>query len=454
MKHKSSTIYFRLVKLLIFAGLLAAAGFAAMDAAVTGILDYYFSHSDYAETQTQKSIDELQDYIEKNNVNTTDGEALTRWVKRQSIVSMQIYKNNVLTYDSNYPDEAEIQESNSEREFYDWETYYILQFADGSAEVVLYGLYNFRIYGYAMLAELLLSFLLFLIVVMAGIRKTMRYILVLNKEIGILEGGNLDYSITIQGKDELAMVAASLESMRKSFKAQVEKEAYLTRANKKLITEMSHDLRTPLTSILIYTEILKNKRYDSPRQMQEYVEKIDRKAHQMKQLAENIFEYSLISSETRVVLDEPVPMKELLYDVLSEAASHLEQNGFQTEFDMSWGQGKIQVNAGYLTRIMDNILSNIVKYGDARECVKIEVRSDGDWGTVRFSNKKSCCGNKNDSNQIGLKNIEGMMKKMGGVSNVEDTQEYFSLSLRFRYAEESADGLCDSRRRQKEADGR
>ena len=198
MKHKSSTIYFRLVKLLIFAGLLAAAGFAAMDAAVTGILDYYFSHSDYAETQTQKSIDELQDYIEKNNVNTTDGEALTRWVKRQSIVSMQIYKNNVLTYDSNYPDEAEIQESNSEREFYDWETYYILQFADGSAEVVLYGLYNFRIYGYAMLAELLLSFLLFLIVVMAGIRKTMRYILVLNKEIGILEGGNLDYSITIQ----------------------------------------------------------------------------------------------------------------------------------------------------------------------------------------------------------------------------------------------------------------
>ena len=103
MKHKSSTIYFRLVKLLIFAGLLAAAGFAAMDAAVTGILDYYFSHSDYAETQTQKSIDELQDYIEKNNVNTTDGEALTRWVKRQSIVSMQIYKNNVLTYDSNYP---------------------------------------------------------------------------------------------------------------------------------------------------------------------------------------------------------------------------------------------------------------------------------------------------------------------------------------------------------------
>ena len=109
MKHKSSTIYFRLVKLLIFAGLLAAAGFAAMDAAVTGILDYYFSHSDYAETQTQKSIDELQDYIEKNNVNTTDGEALTRWVKRQSIVSMQIYKNNVLTYDSNYPDEAEIQ---------------------------------------------------------------------------------------------------------------------------------------------------------------------------------------------------------------------------------------------------------------------------------------------------------------------------------------------------------
>lgn len=433
MKRKATTIYLRLIKLLVLAGVIAVIAFALMDALGVMALDYYFSHSDYAQNQTRKRIDDLQSYVQENNVSTSDGEALTSWVKKQSVVSMQIYKNNVLMYDSNYPDEEAIQESNSGREFYDWETYYILQFEDGNAEVILYGLYDYQIYGYATLSELVVSFLLFLAVFMLGIRRTMRYIRVLNEEIGILEGGNLEYSITVQGRDELAMLAASLDRMRKSFKAQVEQEAYLTQANKKLITEMSHDLRTPLTSILIYTEILKNQKYSGPEQLQEYVDKIDRKAHQMKQLAENIFEYSLISSETRITLDEPAQMKELLYDVLSEAASFLEQNGFRTKLDVNWGDGAIQVNAGYLARIMDNILSNIVKYADREEAVKIQVKDEGDGGTVLFSNKKADCGKKNDSSQIGLRNISGMMEKMGGISKTEETRDHFSISLKFQY---------------------
>ena len=63
-----------------------------------------------------------------------------------------------------------------------------------------------------------------------------------------------------------------------------------------MITEMSHDLRTPLTSLLIYTEILGKEAVKDPQQLMEYVRKIEKKARQIKRLSDNIFEYALIIS--------------------------------------------------------------------------------------------------------------------------------------------------------------
>lgn len=107
----------------------------------------------------------------------------------------------------------------------------------------------------------------------------MKYISKLSDEIAILEGGSLDYKITIKGKDELAALAEGLENMRISFCNMIEQEAEITSENNRIITEMSHDLRTPVTSMMLYTEILKKGRYKNEQQLLECLDKIDRKAH-------------------------------------------------------------------------------------------------------------------------------------------------------------------------------
>lgn len=183
---------------------------------------------------------------------------------------------------------------------YEWEAYYDIRFSDGGAEVTLFGFYEFRFMQIALFTALGLSFFIFFLIVMLGIRKSMRYIRLLGKEIGILEGGNLDYQVTIQGRDELADLAKGLDCMRQAFQAQTEHEREITQTNQRMVTEMSHDLRTPLTSIMLYTELLRQHKYDSPEKQAEYLEKIDRKARQMKQLSDRLFEYSLITGETRV----------------------------------------------------------------------------------------------------------------------------------------------------------
>ena len=71
-----------------------------------------------------------------------------------------------------------------------------------------------------------------------------------------LEGGNLDYKITVSGKNELSSLAKGLDDMRIAFKEKNDNEIQMLKANKRIITEMSHDLRTPLTSVMLYSDIL------------------------------------------------------------------------------------------------------------------------------------------------------------------------------------------------------
>lgn len=88
------------------------------------------------------------------------------------------------------------------------------------------------------------------------IRGKIRYIDLMEQEIQILKGGDLDYRITVKGKDELASLAAEIDAMRCAIKERQQKEEEAGKANRELVTAMSHDLRTPLTSLLGYVDIL------------------------------------------------------------------------------------------------------------------------------------------------------------------------------------------------------
>ena len=100
--------------------------------------------------------------------------------------------------------------------------------------------------------------------------------------------------------------------MRLAFRAQQEREAQTYAANQALISEMSHDLRTPLTTLLLYTEILRYGKYQGEEQLHAYLDRVDEKAQQIKQLAENILEYSLAAQNRPVELQEPLPAQEVL----------------------------------------------------------------------------------------------------------------------------------------------
>lgn len=432
------SLYFKLAGLLLAAVAVSGLFFVVINYAGEQMITKIFSDSSHIEKLSEAYIQDLQDYIDETKAASNDSEKLTEWVRKQKIVSIQVYKDEILTYDSNYPDAA-VEDAEAEGAYYEWEYYYTAEFADGTADVFLYGFFSYPLYSYAMTAEILLAVILLVAIVILGIRRPVKYIGRLKDECEILGNGNLDYQVTVQGRDELALLAQGLDNMRMALRESNEKEAEITAANRRMITEMSHDLRTPLTSLLIYTEILGKKAAKDPRQAMEYVRKIEKKARQIKRLSDNIFEYALITEETKAELGDPQTLRELFYDPLSEMTAYLGERGYTVELRPDTGSGserrQIRVNEEYINRIMDNIVSNIEKYADKSMPVRIENIYTEEYGGLAFRNGISCSTEDRrkteGSTNIGLHNVEKMMKNMDGYCRVKQTECIFEVALMF-----------------------
>ncbi len=443
VREKMHSLYFKLAGLLLAAVAVSGLFFVVINYAGEQMITKIFSDSSHIEKLSEAYIQDLQDYIDETKAASNDSEKLTEWVRKRKIVSIQVYKDEILTYDSNYPDAA-VEDAEAEGAYYEWEYYYTAEFADGTADVFLYGFFSYPLYSYAMTAEILLAVILLVAIVILGIRRPVKYIGRLKDECEILGNGNLDYQVTVQGRDELALLAQGLDNMRMALRESNEKEAEITAANRRMITEMSHDLRTPLTSLLIYTEILGKKAAKDPRQAMEYVSKIEKKARQIKRLSDNIFEYALITEETKAELGEPQTLRELFYDPLSEMTAYLGERGYMVELRPDTGSGserrQIRVNEEYINRTMDNIVSNIEKYADKSMPVRIETIYTEKYGGLVFRNGTvRDAGDRRmteGSTNIGLHNVEKMMKNMSGYCRVKQTECIFELSLMFPWVKE------------------
>ncbi|MDO4634287.1 MAG: HAMP domain-containing sensor histidine kinase [Eubacteriales bacterium] len=427
-RHSISAEFLRLIAL---AAVCACLLFAGLGTVSSFVIQSHFENEEYVQKKNAEQIEELVRYIEKHNVSVTEKEQLTKWMKKHPILSMQVFKDGTLQYDSAYPD-LEDTWSVDQDDYYGWQTYYKVEFADGNADVFISGYYGYQFSIVSMIVRILLAVFLFLVIIVLGIRRTIRYIRRLSSEIAILESGDLDYEITVSGQNELADLARGLNTMRVSLKERMENEARLMQNHANLITEMSHDLRTPLTSVLVYTEILKKHAYRDEEQLQQYIEKIEAKGIQMKKRTDNLFEYALSGSEHgRKTCTET--FTDAFYERISDMCAYLEEKNFEMNvaLDKVPKQAMVEIDAEYLDRVFDNIVSNIVKYGD--NTAPIEISSEVSDNVVRLVFENQILKNSPyaDSSNIGLKNIENMMHSMGGSSEAGEDGNTFHVVLKF-----------------------
>ena len=429
--RKPSSLTAQFAGLLCLAGLASVVLFFLLRTGGETLLRNYFDQVNFQQQYVAHKIESLQQYVTENNLSAQDADGLNRWVKKTPLTLMAIYRDNVLLYASAAPEQAVAGESELETPYYDWVSYYSVTFADGQAEVVLYTGSTYLWFTYLTIVSLLLSFLLFLAIITVKSRGLVRYIGHLSNQIQAMEGGDLDQTILVRGNNELSRLAQGLDAMRQSFKEQTEREKALFRANQTMITQMSHDLRTPLTALQIYTDILRYRKFADRAQSDEYLTKIDTKVAQIKQLSENIFGYSLVSGIQQIDLESPRPVRDVFHDVLSEMVAYLGQHGFTFALDLDWPHRQIAVYPQYIKRLMDNLISNITKYAEPSVPVSIAVRAEGESVCLSFANEIRPDSSQEDSNRIGLSNMRAMMGRMEGELQVSSENGTFAVSLCF-----------------------
>lgn len=383
---KRGSLTAQFVRLLLGAGIACCILFLTLRTAQDFGITYYDLHSDFRQRETNRRIEQFQAYVTEEHLSSGDGEAISDWVSEQDFTLLELYRDQVLVYSSFVSDQNDIGHEGKPTPFYDWMPRAGVTFADGELQALLYYDPVLALRNSCTKWLIIFCVCLFLVIFLLGCRRIVRYICLLSQEVQVMENGDFSRPVTVQGSDELAALASCLDSMRVTLAQQRRQEAETSARVKDLITQMSHDLRTPLTTLLLYTEIVAGGKYHSQAQLEEYLGKIDAKARQIKQLSDNLFEYALVTRDTVVALDGPASFSQIFEEPLAEFADQLDQRGFGCLLDLGEEDVRLQVYRPYIRRIFDNIASNIFKYADPAHPVLVSFVREGEKAGLAFAN--------------------------------------------------------------------
>jgi len=196
--------------------------------------------------------------------------------------------------------------------------------------------------------------------------------------------GDIHYTINLSGDGEFAKLAADINSITDGLSKAVESETKSERLKAELITNVSHDIRTPLTSIITYVDLLK---YETDQvKAKEYLEVLDQKSQRLKVLTEDLFEAAKASSGTIPVNFEKIDLVSLITQGLGELDDKLQES--KLEFRLSHPTDKVYIQADgkLLWRAVENLLSNIFKYALAGSRVYIDIIDLGTGVTLIIKN--------------------------------------------------------------------
>lgn len=196
--------------------------------------------------------------------------------------------------------------------------------------------------------------------------------------------GNLQHHIDIDGEGEFATLASNINGINEGFKQAVHNELKNERMKTELITNVSHDIRTPLTSLITYTDLLKTE--TDPEKMQEYIEILDQKSKRLKVLTDDLFAAAKASSGDIPVDLQQIDVVALINQGIGEVSDQISTKNLT--FKCNYPEEKMYVTADgkLLWRSIENILSNIFNYALEDSRVYIDITHQGDGILISFKN--------------------------------------------------------------------
>lgn len=218
-------------------------------------------------------------------------------------------------------------------------------------------------------------------------RPTISYLVKLSEGITVISGGDLRYRIPGRRQDELGKVAERINAMAEKLETQLEREREVERSKMELITGVSHDLRTPLTSIIGYLELLKGKAYKDEAEYERFISNTHSKAHQLKTLIDELFEYTRLSQGEASLQPVAIDLRELLNQYLSETEPIAKENRIEIHFEVPQLPLIIRADPEQIRRVIDNLVTNAMKFSPKPGDIHVVLAAADSQATITVENE-------------------------------------------------------------------
>ena len=383
---------------------------------------------DYYEEQTEDCLDRLQKFIAEKQVTEGNIELLASWAQKEKNVYVVFYRDVEALFSSDMVsagEDAQIAQNGIGLPYYD------VTLADGAVIKVELECYLDGNLFYAVdIAGYTIGGIIFIILLFLLIHRKIRYINRLEHELKILGSGNLEYIMTIRGNDEITGLAEGIENLKNGILDQQLMKDEAEKANMELVTAMSHDLRTPLTSLIGYLELLTLNRYEDEAQMKKYLRHCREKAFQLKKMSDRLFEYFLVYGKRDYQYQfQDLSCESLLEDLCNSQLFDWQEQGGSLECRIGELQGMVQVDSEYLQRVIDNLISNLKKYGDLDEPLRITASERDGNLYIHLRNHIKPEKDTKESTQIGLRTCRKILEEHRGTFQWYQEEEDFHVEL-------------------------
>ena len=208
----------------------------------------------------------------------------------------------------------------------------------------------------------------------------------LRKATQNIKEGNLDFVLEVEGKDEFSQLCQDFEEMRKRLKESTEEKILMDKENKELISNISHDLKTPITAVKGYVEGIMDGVADTPEKMNRYVRTIYNKTNEMDHLINELTFYSKIDTNRIPYTFSKIHIADYFDDCVEELNLELDaQHVDLTYFNYLEDDPIVIADAEQIKRVINNIVSNSIKYMDkSHKVINIRLRDVGDFVQVEI----------------------------------------------------------------------
>lgn len=484
------SLYFGLVGSILVGAFLATLIFMTTRAAADYYINNVYLSEENKKAREEDYLEDLRQYILDNNITAADSDKFQAWIDENRYVFLSVSSGNELIYSSiivkpelppeedgedELPEEGGVVDpenpdpENPEKpgeenggkdndslggilsgptreEILDKVGNIIgsdpidIEYEDGKKETFLVKIYDYSEYFQRDILNVLCFVVSMIVLATVIVEHFGRIIVRINRlqyDVKEVAEGHLEYPIVATGFDEITRLAYDVENMRTSMLENIEKEREALQMNTELITSMSHDIRTPLTVLMGYVDIMKSDL--PPEEMREYVLASEKTVHRLKQLSDDMFKYfRAFGKGAEGITMEEYDAATLFEQLLTEHVLLLSESGYDVKYDISElleGNYIVRTDAPHMTRIIDNIFSNLYKYADMEREVYITGKKVDDTAVFEFKNTTKINSGA-ESSKVGLKTCKRLSEYILNSFDYGDEDGTFTLTFSMKLHEE------------------